>query len=177
MDMPHDASRYLQQLFQSTEGQANAQVSMFEVGATIGMDKGQAGKIAEELIGNGYVEVKTLSGGIGITDQGIAAVRTDEAAPAAADDLTINSGPVLNDTGRQAVETVLSELRTQVAAANFDYERIEELVMDIKTIEVQLLSPKPKTAIIREVLMSLRSALEMAGEKQIASRLGQMTAK
>jgi hypothetical protein len=170
--------QYLQQLYQSTAGQTEAQVSMFAVGETMGLDKTTSGKIAEDLIGNGLAEVKTLSGGIGITGLGIERVQADGGAPAAAsDDLELNSGPVLDDIGRQAMETVLSKLRDHVATTKSSYDRLEELVIDLKTIEVQLLSPRPKTAIFREALFSLQSALNRLGASAMAEQLSRMTGR
>jgi len=43
--------------------------------------------------------------------------------------------------------------------ANASYGQWEEMVIDIKTIEVQMLSPHPKTAVIREVLRSMVQCL------------------
>lgn len=173
-----EALQYLQQLYQSTAGKTDAQVSMFAVGETMGLDKTTAGKIAEDLIGNGLVEVKTLSGGIGITDLGIERVQADGGSPAAAsDDLQLNSGPVLDDSGRQAMEAVLSKLRDHIAAAKSSYDRLEELVIDMKTIEVQLLSPRPKTAIFREALFSLQSTFKRVGATAMAEQLSRMTGR
>ena len=66
-----EAQNYLLELYQMTTGDINAQVSMYDVGAAIGLEKNDAGKLAEDLIGDGLVAVKTLSGGIGITDLGV----------------------------------------------------------------------------------------------------------
>jgi hypothetical protein len=38
-----------------------------------------------------------------------------------------------------------------------------QVVIDMKTIKVQLLSPKPKTAVIKECLISMSNVLESAG--------------
>jgi uncharacterized protein (DUF2267 family) len=54
------------------------------------------------------------------------------------------------------------------------YERLEEMVIDIKTIEVQLLSTRPKTAILRAVLGSLKEALHAAGASALADDLKEM---
>jgi len=168
------ARNFLNQLYQSTAGKAAAQVSMFDVGAALGLEKSAAGKIAEDLIGNGLVEVKTLSGGIGITQQGIEAVQAESGAPAASGDLALNNGPLLDDAGRQVVETVLTDLRGHISKTQCSYAQLDEMIVDIKTIEVQLLSPKPKTAILRETLASLQSTLKTAGGSAMANRLAHM---
>ncbi len=171
-----EAKEYLQQLFQITAGKLEAQVSMFEVGEAIGLDKDAAGKVAEILIGDGLVEVKTLSGDIGISAQGIDAVEADGGSPAAAQsDLSLNSGPIVDEDGSQALQTMLSQLKEHIAGSRAGYAQLEAMVIDLKTIEVQLLSPQPKTAIVREVLKSLQVALENAGATDIAERLRRFT--
>ncbi len=79
MGLGTENTAYLLELFQRTKGDARARVSMYDVGAALGMEKGAAGKTAEELIAAGWVEIKSLSGGIGITAEGIAAAQA--AAP------------------------------------------------------------------------------------------------
>lgn len=172
-----EAKNYLRELYKKTTGKVSTQVSMFEVGAAIGLEKDEAGKIAEDLIGNGLVEVRTLSGGIGITDSGIEAVQTAGGpGPSAAAALDLGTGPVLESKGREAIAVLLKEIQTHISQHSAPYEQIEEMVIDLKTIEVQLLSPKPKTAIIREVLQSLKSALNASGGSNLLKVIETMTA-
>lgn len=171
-----EAKNYLLELYKKTMGNVNAQVSMFEVGAAIGLEKDAAGKMAEDLIGGGLVEVKTLSGGIGITDSGIEAVQAAGGGPSAAAGLDLGTGPVLEDKGRQTIAVLLKDIQTHISQNSTTYAQIEEMVIDLKTIEVQLLSPKPKTAIVREVLRSLHLVLNSSGGSDLSKIIGKMTA-
>ena len=171
------AEAYLLELYQETKGDISAQVSMYDVGAALSLDKDTAGKIAEDLIGDGLVEVKTLSGGIGITALGIEKVGAAGGGDTAGEvELDMGSGPILDDNGKTAVSTVSKEIQTWIAKNGGAYDQIEEMVIDLKTIEVQMLSPNPKTAVIREVLRSLQSTLDTAGGSDIAARIKKMTA-
>lgn len=171
------AKNYLLELYQMTAGDVSVQVSMFEVGAAMGLEKTEAGKIAEDLIGDGLVEIKTLSGGIGITTQGIEQVQAaGVAGPTAATDLDLGNAPVLEERGKNSVETVLKEIKACLSQNSTAYERLEEMVIDLKTIEVQLLSPRPKTAIIREVLRSLHSSLDSTDRSDLAKKIENMIA-
>ena len=168
-----DAERYLLELCRRTEGNCSVQVSMFDIGAAIGLEKEAARKLAEDLIADGLVEIKTLSGGIGITAQGLeAAGPVAGFGPAA--DLNLGKGPILEDKGRQALETVLADIKAGLAANAGSYPRLEETVIDIKTIDVQMLSPRPKTAVIKEVLRSLQASVKQAGGSELAARLDKM---
>lgn len=167
-----EANTFIVELYRLTKGDPAVQVSSTDVGAAIGLAKAEAGKLSEELIGQGWVEIKTLSGGIGITAEGIEAARTAGGGPLPGEtQLSLGAAPILDDTGRQTVETLLSEIKTHVGASQMSYENLEELVIDIKTLETQLLSRKPKTAVAREVLRSLHATLERMGARDTAGHL------
>jgi hypothetical protein len=169
------AERYLFELWQRSQGDAQTQVSMFETGAAIGLEKDAARRLAEDLIAEGLVEIKTLSGGIAITEQGIAAIGAASGNPSA--DLSLGRGPILEDKGRQALEQILTAVKNHIASAPRPYASLEELLIDIKTIEVQLLSPRPKTEVIRSVLCALRDGLQSCGAAELAGQLDRLTAK
>lgn len=167
-----EADRFIVELYRLTKGDTAAQVSTTDVGAAIGMEKTEAGKLSEELIGQGWVEIKTLSGGIAITTEGIEAAQAAGGGPITGKTpISLGSGPVLDDTGRRAVETLLADIKAHLGASGVSYDSLEELIIDIKTLETQLLSSKPKTAVAREVLRSLQGALERAGARDTANRI------
>ena len=62
---------YLQELYNTTKGNTETQVSMYDLGPALGLEKTAAGKIAEDLMVLGFIELKTLAGGISITDEGL----------------------------------------------------------------------------------------------------------
>ena len=95
-DIDGKCRHFLGELFDQTKGDSQVQISMYDIGTTMGMDKNTAKQVAEELIGLGMVEIRTLSGGISITEAGIEEVRkfkNDEVSSDA-------GGPILgNDPG------------------------------------------------------------------------------
>lgn len=166
---------YLLELYKMTDGDTGAQVSMFDVGTAIGLEKQEAGKTAEDLIGDGLAEVKTLSGGIGITPRGVEAVQASGMGPDAdAPHLDLGKGPVLEAEGQKAITSVLTDVKNTISNNHTHYDRIEEAVIDIKTIEVQMLSPSPKTAILKEVLKSIQAALKSMGSSDLSNKIGKM---
>jgi hypothetical protein len=176
MDSNPQAHRYLIELYQMTAGDAGTQVSMYAVGTAMGLEKAEAGKLAEELIGDGLAEVKTLSGGIGITAEGIGRVQADGAGePAtAAAEFDLGSGPVLANEAVAALSSFLTQIKTRLSETGATYDQLEEMVMDLKTIEVQLLSPRPKSAIVRETLHSLHSMFGTLGDSGLSERIGKI---
>ncbi|MBI5550237.1 MAG: hypothetical protein HY911_01930 [Desulfobacterales bacterium] len=169
---------FLLELYRSADGAAGVQRSMHAVGAAIGLDKEHAGKTAEDLIGKGWVEIKTLSGGIGLTAEGIETAQQEGAGGGSGGGPLpkLGKGPLLAEPERAAVEKMLSEIRQSIPALKAEYAQLEEMVLDLKTAEVHLLSPRAKTAVIREVLRGLQAALAKAGAKDTADRIGRMIA-
>jgi hypothetical protein len=163
---------YLLELYNLIKDDSRSQVSMYTVGANIGLEKAEAGRLAEDLMAQGWVEVKTLSGGIGITADGIqAAQAAGGSSVAAAADRSLGSDLVLTEAGRLSIDSILGDIKQGIHQAKAPYRQLEEMVIDIKTIDVQLLSPRPKTAILREVLRSLGDCLETTGHKDLSGRL------
>lgn len=162
---------YLNELYQQTGGDVEKQASMHDVGIAIGLDKSAAGSLAEELMVLGQVELKTLSGGIGITAEGMALLGISSASPANSTHQRLSDGPVVNDSDREFIETMCNEVQTMLSSDQLDYTLLEEIVMDFKTIEVQMLSPKPKTTILKEIFRSMQKNFEAAKRDDIAANL------
>jgi hypothetical protein len=151
-----DVNRYMIELHSATQGDTGVQVSMYEVGSSMGMDKGEAGALAESLIVEGWVELVSLSGAISLTPQGLEVLEVSGSVQGATVvPLQLGSGPVLEKSGSEAVETILSEIKSLFEKKNIPYDSLEEIIIDIKTIELQLLSPRPKLEVVRELLRSL----------------------
>lgn len=172
---------FLRQLYQMSDGDTDTAVSMYDIGAILGLEKSAAGTIAEDLIIDGYAELKTLSGGITITAEGLQALDIKVPSSAGADAhaaniVVLTTTEVLDAEALQAVEKILEEIKGAVGGTTADYGKIEELVIDIKTLETQLLSGRPKTAIAREVLRSLSASLKDGnGNTQLAEKISTMT--
>lgn len=171
--MDSQEKSYLLELFELTEGKTDSQVSMFDIGAVMGLEKDAARRMAEDLIAEGLVEIKTLSGAIGITPQGIEVAQSIGGVEAGGGH-TLGSAPVLEEQGRRALNTALKAIKDRLAKTQTSFERLEEMVIDIKTIEVQLLSTRPKTEIIRSVLRSLKEGLHAEGASALADNLDKM---
>ena len=65
----------------------------------------------------------------------------------------------------------MEDVRAAVIQLNATFGQMEEIVIDIKTIETQLLSPNPKIAVIREVLRSLHKTITSLGGNALATEI------
>jgi len=167
------SQQFLNQLFEQTNGDVSIQVSMYDIGELLGMDRDTASRVAQELMGRQLAEIRTLSGGIGISAAGAAGIQ-NLAGPMASDTSDSNQlgdGPLLASGGQQAVARVVSELKNQIGSLGLEYDALGELMADLKTIEAQLESSRPKTAIIRECLRSVLGAAAEASAGGMADRI------
>ncbi len=164
---------FLLELYQQTNGDESRQVNSTAIGDVMGIDKPSARKLSEGLIGYGFVVVKTLSGGIGITADGMAAAQRLGASGQSAQPI-LGKGPVIDKNESPAVESALEELKKLISQTKLAYDAMAQLVMDIKTIEVQLLSPKPKTSIVKECLIDIQKVLKHAGANKGAQFIAEV---
>ena len=148
---------FLLELYRLTEGDLERQVSRSEVGATIGLEEEESTTLAEDLIIESLVELKTLSGGIGITAAGVEYLQknglVDQQVESA---LSLSAGPICNEDDSSLLHKLLTQIRQECICSSHNFNTIEELVTDMKTLEVQLLSPAPKIMIVLSVLRSMR---------------------
>ncbi len=150
---------FLDIVYRQTDGDPSAQVSMYEAGAALGLEKSGAGLLAEGLMVEGLVELRTLSGGISITNEGMACLGYSARGSSVTAEPQLGTGELLTQEDRDLLAKLNAEIQAAVSSRQLDYAVVEELVIDLKTIEVQLLSPRAKTMIIREVLRSLQTSM------------------
>ena len=68
-NLPESSLLFFKSLFLKTGGEIQKQVSMHDIGNACGLDKAASRMIAEELMSLGLIDIRTLSGGIGMTDE------------------------------------------------------------------------------------------------------------
>lgn len=164
---------YLKAMVEHCQADPGQQASMYTVGEAVGMDRDTASQICQELIAFGLVEIRTLSGGVGLTATGL------EFSGQAGDDSTgrvagvnpLRKGPILNDDDHQSVTVVLDDLKQGAGEWKLTYDQMAEFVVDVKTIEIQLLSPKPKTAVVKALCGSIEAFLKKVGDSTAAAKV------
>ena len=161
-ELDESSKQFLIQLFEKTGGDVSAQVSMYEIGEGLGLDRDDSSRAAETLIGLQLAEIRTLSGGIGISADGADEVKRLMGGSLTAGDTPgqLSDQPVMDPTSCQGVEQITGELKSQAGKLGLDFDSLSEMMADLKTIDAQLDSSRPKTAIIRECLRSIKDNLE-----------------
>ena len=149
-------------LYRETGADPAVQVSLYETGAALGLDRDAASRATEDLIGWELVELRTLSGGIGISEKAIGEIEASGLAGDSTSDCVAAFGKTvhIDDDARRVVEQITAAVKTRAGSIGLDFDRLSEVLADLKTIDAQLDSPLPKTTIVRECFRSLKSALE-----------------
>jgi hypothetical protein len=150
-ELGENEKNFLLQIYNSTKGDTSVQVSMYDIGAALDLDRDASSKLAEELIGWELVEIRTLSGGIGICAGAIAEIEESGIADSHAQETigTLGSEPIIDEVARRAVERISEDIKEQAGSLGLNFDLLSELMADLKTIDAQLDSPRAKTAIIR----------------------------
>jgi hypothetical protein len=157
-----EVDQFLVEFYLQSLGDPSVTVSWYDVGEALEMDRTASSNIAEELIGTGLAEIKTLNGGISITADGVdkaeqlgAVIESrNEAIP------SISDTPVLDATACQAVTRITTDLKTQMGKKDLDFGSLSEMVAGLNAIDDQLSSPNPETPIILKCLRSIKRILE-----------------
>lgn len=149
-------SRFFMKLVEQTAGDPQKQVSMYQIGEATGLNKSEASRISEDLMAFGLVEIRTLAGAIGLT----AAAGLPSAAAPESTGVALGDTRLLRAEARAATEELLAQIKAAVAGLKLDFDDMTEMTADIRTIEAQLTSSRPKTTILRETLTSLRRLLQ-----------------
>jgi hypothetical protein len=171
--MQPDEQAFLSALYQKTEGDTAKQLSMYEIGEAMGLDKTQSSRLAETLMAENMVEIRSLSGAIALSQTGKEEIEGLAGDAGSVPAIRLGEEPVVEEGARQGVEAVVAEIKNHIMDMALDFEALTELVADLRSIDAQLFSPKPKTAIIRELFKSIESVIENAQAKE---SLGQVRA-
>jgi hypothetical protein len=172
-DMDDAGRDFLLQIYQKTNGNTTAQVSMYDIGEKLGLERESASRVAEDLIANQLVEIRTLSGGIGISDAGVQEIQTMTGMQLSGDNqiTPLGTEKILDQNGSQAVRQVVDDLKDQAGNLGLDFDTLGELMADINTVSAQLASSRPKIAIIKECLRSLLGVAERANDNESLARI------
>lgn len=190
--------QFLQKLFDVTEGSEYESVNLWELGDELGFSRPETDKIDDFLKGEGLIEHIAMGGTIGITHRGIVEVESALSKPdepttyfppinyihvehmvgSQIQQGTSQSSQVLTYSGTdfEAIHKLISDLKSQLSELKLNAETQAEVESDIATIEAQIKSPRPKSTIIKESLLSLRTILESAAGSVIAALLMQQIA-
>lgn len=176
--------RFLELLYNKTEGDESQILNMFELGQEIGIDRDGTNKIGQYLSGEGLIKHVTIGGGIGITHYGVVEVEGALSAPTKSTQYfpPVNIIHVQNMENSQIqqgsnsstqtmtvdrsqvndLEGFVKLCREKLPEINLSDDDQSEIESDLSTLESQMSSSRPKQGIIKESLGSIKRILEGA---------------
>lgn len=155
-DLNPTSRQFLETLYAQTGADTAAQISMYDLGASMGLDRDQSTFTAEDLMAEGIIEIRTLSGDIGLSENGKALFQDEDDADASPTDNRLGHDSPMDERQRALVEKLLAMLKVEIGEQSLGYDALAEMVADVRSLEAQLASPRPKTAIVRVCLESVR---------------------
>ena len=172
-DLDESQKQYFEKVCETTGGDPSVQVSMYEVGEMLGLDRDAAQNAAESLFGMDLIEIRSLSGGIGLMENGVEACRlmTEGNGAAGESGGCLGTDPILSDTDLAHTERIAAKLKYHAGEQSWTFDALTDLMADLKTIDAQMLSSRPKTAVIRECFQSIAAVLEDGGAAELAGEV------
>ncbi len=174
--------RFLNALYEETDGNEACLVDMWELGERLGLDQRQTDSAVEYLKGEYLLSIETMGGHVAITHAGVLEIeeamsdptQPTEHFPAAA---TINvitigtmSGGTVQQAGSHSTQTVttngvadirsfLEALKANVGQLGLSEQDTLDIHVEVETVEAQLKHSSPKKKIVDECLRSIQAVL------------------
>ncbi|MDJ0990665.1 MAG: hypothetical protein QNI85_11685 [Desulfobacterales bacterium] len=171
-DLSPPSRAFLENLYTRTGDDAEAQISMYELGMALGLDREESRTTAEDLMAAGLLEIRTLSGGVALSDAGRAIFGSEDGGEKAAEDNRLGEASPMDPRQRELVEQTLTLIKADMGSQNLAYEALTEMIADVRTIEAQLTSPQAKTVVVRACLEGLRDLAAPPWKERLGIILG-----
>ena len=146
---------------------------MHEIGNEAGLDKSASKTVAEELMSLGLIDIRTLSGGIGLTEEGVLESQSwfADIPGISPSGITLGNQTVVGEKNGAVIMDILTGLKPRIGKLGMAFDDLTELLADIQSLEAQLRSSRPKTAIVRECFRSMLPTLARVSETETVSRI------
>ncbi len=174
---------FMKALYECTDGRERALVKQDEIGTELGFSREETDLTVEYLKGEGLLKRVVMGGIIGISHLGVVEVETalqkpdqpTEHFPAVHNTITIHSmtnsviqqgssgatqSVTFNQSSKESIERFVAALKDQMKDLGLSTDVEAEARAELATVEAQLSSPKPKSAIIAGSLSFLIGVVE-----------------
>jgi hypothetical protein len=142
----------LREFYTQTGGDLNKSVSMWDVGEKLGLEKFRIEDLCMGMASEGLLEIKNLSGGMGLTEVGLERVQGLDSAGGSGQ--TGDVGSLLG-----MLEGALPDLGLGASAQ-------KDMTLDIQTLRLQLARSKPLPGVQSAALAEIRRVLEMSSAEK-----------
>lgn len=168
--------QFLIELYRQTDGNRLSRDAHFQsVAASVGVaNSDEAQALAHRVVDEGLADFPVMGGFMVLTPAGINVVETwleeeeeDEDAAASLSGVLV----IVSAEEKAQLEPVLAEVR-DLAEALPDREAAAEVRAQLDSAHAQLLSPRPRRAVLREIFLSMRTIGEQIAAQGIVLGAG-----
>ncbi len=184
--------QFLHRLYEKTEGNEREMINVWELGNELGFDKAETERISQYLEGE-YLMEYAARGAVAITHQGVievedALLHPEEPTQYFPPVNIINIHHMQNSQIQQGtikstqsqirelkinndIQEFVELLKNKLPDLGLNVEDMSEIEADIKTVQSQVVSSRPKKGVLIECLSSMQRVLEGVAGSLVAQQL------
>ena len=159
-ELDDQAARMLAALYEAVGGDSSKTAGMWAVGEKLGLDRAVTEDTAMNLASQGLVEIRSLSGALGLTPEGLAMAGGGAA-------------PVGGDAGDVTLAEFTAELLAGLGELNLSVDDRRNLEVDAGALGLLSRRPTPLPEVIKGLLAEVSRALD-SSSTPTAARLAAM---
>jgi hypothetical protein len=147
-----DLSRQILARFHlETDGDMNRTFDMWELGERVGLDRSQTENLIMELVSEGWLEIRSLSGAIALTETGCSRAAADASSTGA---------------GSSGLIEFIEQLETALPDLSLDDRTRLDMEIDLKTLRLQQERSEPAPSVVQDVLRAMEGPLAASSQSQ-----------
>ncbi|MFH1137020.1 MAG: hypothetical protein V1816_13175 [Pseudomonadota bacterium] len=139
--------KMLEEIRQATSGGPGRTASMWPIGQKLGLDRGRTEDVAMGLVAEGLLEIKSLSGGLGLTEDGLK---------------LLGSAGGADDSAPPDLAGFLTALARDLPALRLEPAARRDLELDLQTLQLQGKRTAPLPGVVGATLQAVEAALKTA---------------
>lgn len=141
-----DQRRLLEEVIGRAQGDSQVTVDLWAVGRDLGLDRSRTETLSVQLMAVGFLQMKSLSGGVAITAAGM-----DEIGPLATASSEASAPPDLAG--------LCAELESELPSMGLAERLLKDALADVACIRTQLGKSRPGTKIVAACASSIADTL------------------
>ncbi|MDY6851084.1 MAG: hypothetical protein SV487_03275 [Thermodesulfobacteriota bacterium] len=150
------AARMLAAIHKETKGDTSRTAGMWAIGENMGLDRDRTENLAMSLVGEGLAEIRSLSGGLALTEAGLSRVQAGGSAEGGSPDLS----------------DLLPRLETALDSLGLEAKARRDLEADLATLRAQMGRSESLAVVVEATLRAVKQTLESASaDKQLLKTL------
>ena len=159
-ELDETARQIMDAIYRETGGNLTKTVGMWALGQKLGLDRARTEDAAMALVGEGLIEIKSLSGGLALTEDG-----KKEAAALA--------GPA--ETQSPDVAAFIQKAFLAAPALGLVAAQLEDFKIDLETFRLQQQRSRPLPSLIESLRQAIKETLQASKVPEAAQLLKELS--